>query len=112
MPDSEQAWNAPPDNLSLPENEVHVWLASLAQPEVVMLQLKQTLSHDELIRAGKFHFDKDRDYYMAARGLLRSLLGRYLDMQPAQLQFAYNEYGKPLLSTSLQGKFLNFNLSH
>ncbi len=33
-------------------------------------------------------------------------------MQPAQLQFAYNEYGKPSLSTSWQGKFLNFNLSH
>ena len=49
---------------------------------------------------------------MAARGLLRTLLGRYLDMQPAQLQFAYNENGKPSLSTSLQGKFLNFNLSH
>jgi len=112
MPDSEQAWIASPDNLSLPENEVHVWLASLEQPEAVMLQLKHTLSHDELIRAGKFHFEKDRDYFMAARGLLRSLLGRYLDMQPAQLQFAYNENGKPSLSASLQGKTLNFNLSH
>jgi 4'-phosphopantetheinyl transferase len=112
MPGSEQAWITPPDNLSLPENEVHVWLASLEQPEAAMLQLNQTLSHDELVRAGKFHFEKDRDYYMAARGLLRTLLGRYLDMQPAQLQFAYNEYGKPSLSTSLQGKFLNFNLSH
>ena len=112
MPNLEQAWVAPPGNLSLPENEVHVWLASLEQPEAVMLQLKQTLSFDELNRAGKFHFEKDRDYYMAARGLLRSLLGRYLDIQPAQLQFAYNEYGKPSLSTSWQGKFLNFNLSH
>jgi len=112
MRDSEQMWLASPDNLSLPENEVHVWLASLEQPEAVMLQLKQTLSHDELVRAGKFHFEKDRGYFIAARGLLRSLLGRYLDMQPTQLQFAYNEYGKPSLSTSLQGKILNFNLSH
>ena len=30
--------------LALPENEVHVWLASLKQPEAVVLQLKQTLS--------------------------------------------------------------------
>src|SRR5229473_1119258 len=106
MPDSEQAWITPPDNLALPENEVHVWLAFLEQPEAVMLQLKQTLSHDELVRAGKFHFEKDRDYFMVARGLLRTLLGRYLDMQPTQLQFAYNKYGKPLMNTSWQGKFL------
>ena len=39
----EQTWIAPPENLELPENEVHVWLASLEQPESIMLQLRQTL---------------------------------------------------------------------
>jgi 4'-phosphopantetheinyl transferase len=112
MPGSEQAWIMPPDNLSLPENAVHVWLASLEQPEAIMLQLKQTLSPEELVRAGKFHFEKDRHHFMAARGLLRTLLSHYLQMQPAQLQFTYNEHGKPSLDHLLQRKPLYFNLSH
>ncbi|MGH2497325.1 MAG: 4'-phosphopantetheinyl transferase family protein [Ktedonobacteraceae bacterium] len=112
MAASEQTWIAAPENLELPENEVHVWLASLEQSEAVMLPLRQTLSHDELTRAGKFRFDKDRYHFMVARGVLRGILARYLRMQPAQLQFAYNENGKPYLDAPLQGKTLYFNLSH
>jgi 4'-phosphopantetheinyl transferase len=112
MPGSEKAWIAPPENLTLPEDEVHVWLASLEQPEATIASLKQILSHDELIRAGKFHFQKDRDHFIVARGLLRSILGRYLDRQSVQLQFAYNETGKPSLDNSFQDKNLRFNLSH
>lgn len=112
MTGSQHAWTAPPDTPSLAENEVHVWLASLEQPEAVMLHLKQTLSRDELIRAAKFHFDRDRDHFIAARGLLRLILGRYLHMHPAQLQFAYNDHGKPRLRHQPQEKPLLFNLSH
>ena len=112
MSGSEQAWITPPENLSLAESEVHVWLASLEQPEAVMLPLKQTLSSDELLRAGKFHFDKDRHHFIVARGVLRTLLSRYLQVQPAQLQFAYNEHGKPSLDNLMLGKTLHFNLSH
>lgn len=112
MSGSEQMWLTPPANLTLPENEVHVWLASLEQPESMMLQLKQTLSSDELLRAEKFHFDEDRYHFIVARGLLRTLLGGYLQIRPAQLQFAYNANGKPTLDMLLHEKPLHFNLSH
>ena len=112
MPGSEPVWVAPPADSLLAENEVHVWLASLEQPGAVTLQLKQTLSRDELTRAGKFHFEQDRNHFIAARGLLRLILGPYLDMQPAQLQFACNDHGKPRLHHQPQEKRLHFNLSH
>ena len=112
MSNSEQAWIAPPDNLTLPANEVHVWLAPLEQPEAIMLPLRQTLSPDELTRAGTFHFDKDRQHFIVARGVLRTLLSRYLDIRSAQLRFIYNDNGKPSLDAPLQGKTLYFNLSH
>jgi len=112
MPGSEQTWLAPPATPTLPANEVHVWRASLAQPETVLLQLQQTLSPDEQLRAAKFRFDRDRHRFIIARGVLRTLLDRYLYMLPAQLQFAYNEYGKPSLDTPAPGKPLHFNLSH
>lgn len=112
MPDSEQVWVAPPHNLTLPGNEVHVWLASLEQPEAILLPLKQTLSPDELTRAGKFRFDRDRKHFMVAHGVLRTLLARYLHMQPAQLQFTVNDNGKPRLRHQPERKPLRFNLSH
>ena len=112
MSNSEQVWAAPPDNLTLPANEVHVWLASLEQPEAIMLSLRQTLSPGELTRAGTFHFDKDRQHFIVARGVLRSILGHYLAMQPAQLRFAYNDNGKPSLDALSREKTLYFNLSH
>ncbi len=112
MPGPEQTWLAPPDTLTLLENEAHVWRASLEQPETVLLQLQHTLSLDERLRAGEFHFDCDRRHFMIARGVLRTLLSRYLHMPPAQLQFAYNAQGKPLLDMPAPEKLLHFNLSH
>ncbi len=112
MSGSQQTWTPPPKSPSLAENEVHVWLASLEQPSAVMLQLRQTLSPDELLRAGKFHFDKDRHHFIVARGVLRTLLGRYLQVQPTRLRFSYNANGKPSLDNPLPGRTLYFNLSH
>ena len=113
MPGSEQVWDAPPDNLALLESgEVHVWQAPLEQPEAVLLSLKQMLSHDELDRARKFHFERDRHHFIVARGVLRTLLGRYLHRPPAQLQFSYNAQGKPLLDMPVLREPLHFNLSH
>ena len=108
----EQTWLAPPATLTLPENEVHVWLASLEQSEAILLQSQHTLSPDERLRAARFHFERDRRSFIIARGVLRTLLGRYLHVPPAQLQFAYNKYGKPLLDMPPPGKTLHFNISH
>jgi 4'-phosphopantetheinyl transferase len=70
--------------------------------------MRALLSDDELQRAARFHFERDRNHFIAARGLLRQLLGRYLDREPAALCFAYGARGKP----TLLGHALRFNLSH
>jgi len=69
------------------------------------------LSDDERSRAGGYVFERDRIRYIAARGLLRLLLGRYLSTDGATIQFGYNAFGKPALAGSFAGK-LHFNLSH
>ena len=48
---------------------------------------------------------------MAARGILRNILGRYLGLAPQQVQFVYNAQGKPALAAS-QAAGLQFNLAH
>ena len=89
---------------------VHVWRASLAAADAEVAACEALLDATELARARRFHFERDRRQFTLARGLLRQLLGRYLDLEPTAVQFALGPHGKPLLA--LAGKALRFNLSH
>lgn len=92
------SWATPPGTLLLGDGEVHVWRAWLDLPQSGIQALEQTLSDDERVRAQRFRFLKDRTHFIAARGLLRAILGRYLLKEPQALSFSYNAYGKPALA--------------
>jgi len=93
-------------------DEIHVWHATLDRDESVLAHLESTLSPDEKARADRFHFLKDRNHYIVGRGLLRELLGVYLQQSPARLEFSYAQYGKPFLSGTNASSGLSFNLAH
>lgn len=84
-------------------DEVHVWRAALNIKDSHVQSLRQTLTADERARAERFHFLKDRDHFIVARGLLRAILGRYLDIDPSRLRFSYSAYGKPSLARESGG---------
>jgi 4'-phosphopantetheinyl transferase len=92
-------------------HEVHCWSVCLPVPSTACTALYATLSPDERDRSARFRSDRDRQRFIVARGALRELLGRYLRVQPADIRFEYNEFGKPALSAEL-GSRLTFNLSH
>ncbi|MBA3354609.1 MAG: 4'-phosphopantetheinyl transferase superfamily protein [Pyrinomonadaceae bacterium] len=106
------SWTSPPKDLTLGEDEVHVWRAALSVQGLHVQSLLRTLTADERARAERFHFQKDREQFIVARGLLRTILGRYLDVDPRQLRFAYSSYGKPSLAGEFNAEALCFNLSH
>jgi 4'-phosphopantetheinyl transferase len=101
-------WKTPPDVLNLQPQHVDVWRVHLDLELDSVKSFESTLSTDEAQRASSFHFDKDRNRYVIAHFSLRDVLGRYLEAEPAQLEFSIDEYGKPAL---LEHK-LEFNLSH
>ncbi|HZG52707.1 MAG TPA: 4'-phosphopantetheinyl transferase superfamily protein, partial [Pyrinomonadaceae bacterium] len=107
-----QMWVDPPPATLLADGEVHLWRASLAQTPDALRRLYSTLAPDESAKAARYHFPRDRDHYIAARGLLRQLLGRYLAQPPHALRFAYGAYGKPSLDGATAAADLRFNLSH
>ena len=111
MTNLDQQWNIPPFDLRLSESEVHVWRASLKQPVSVVQNLQQVLMTEEVTRARRFYFEKDSHHFIVARGLLRTILGRYIDRDPRHLRFCYNSYGKPSLDFPSKESELNFNLS-
>jgi 4'-phosphopantetheinyl transferase len=107
------SWLLPQTHPILANDEVHIWLAALDQLRARAPSFLEILAPDERDRAGKFHFEKDRVRYILSRGILRTILARYLQSDAAHLRFDYNAYGKP----SLRGgrgvsPSLRFNLSH
>ncbi len=92
---------------NLPAEEVHVWCASLERPARIVERMRLLLAPDELQRADRFRFERDRARYIVGRALLRGLLARYLQRAPEELEFEYGSFAKPALSS---GPW--FNLSH
>lgn len=108
----DRLWYPPPTDLTLSSDEAHVWRASLDQPTSRLQSLQHTLAADELSRATRFRFQKDRHHFIIARGLLRAILSRYLDVEPSQLRFYYSDYGQSSLTPTPGQDTLRFSLSH
>jgi 4'-phosphopantetheinyl transferase len=105
-------WSAAPENLALETDVIHVWCASLVVSAARVQSLLRTLAPDEISRADRFYFPKDRERFIVARGLLRLILSRYLEMEPSQVRFCYGKHGKPALAEGSVDDALRFNLSH
>ena len=88
---------------------VHVWLGATDWEAPRVRAGMPDLSREELARAERFHFERDRIRFVAAHVTLRRLLGHYLRIAPAELRFAAGPAGKPFL-TGEPG--LAFNMSH
>ena len=93
-------------------SDIHVWCASLEFPPQELEGLFHLLSPDEKKRAERFYFERDRNRFIAGRGLLRTIISHYLEIEPSQIEFIYGSYGKPALKSALQDKTFEFNVSH
>ena len=105
-------WRPSPAELTLLSAEVHIWRACLDPSASWVERLQRNLSPDELQRAARFHFPRDRRRFTVARGVLRDILSRYLGVPPSELRFRYSSYGKPALADGFDDRGVRFNLSH
>lgn len=67
------------------------------------------LSPDERMKAARFKFPNHRMSFIAARGLLRILLGSFIDARPEAIEFRYGRNGKPSI---VGAPHVHFNVSH
>jgi 4'-phosphopantetheinyl transferase len=105
-------WLPAPENLILAADDVHIWKIDLKQPEFKIQSFQEILSSDEVARAERFYFPEHRQRFIIGRGSLRTILGRYLGVKPSQVEFDYQQRGKPLLAAKFADSGLFFNLSH
>jgi 4'-phosphopantetheinyl transferase len=90
--------------------DVHIWRAELSRSRTMLAKLEEYLAADELKRANRFVFARDRQSFVVAHGLLRLVLAHYLGEDPRLLQFVYGAQGKPALAVNPSAVF--FNMSH
>jgi 4'-phosphopantetheinyl transferase len=90
---------------SLADGAVHVWRAELTSAAA---DLGDLLCDEEHARAERIVNKRQGELWRRSRGLLRKLLGRYLELEPASLRFVLGEHGKP----ELDRRRLPFNMSH
>ena len=96
----------------LAAGEVHLWRARLDLPAGRVAALEACLAPDERERAGRLRTPLDRSRYVAARGTLRALLGRYTAAAPGELRLEYGPRGKPEVVLAPEPADLRFNVSH
>jgi 4'-phosphopantetheinyl transferase len=87
---------------------VDIRIACLDVDPAAAARLERHLAPDELARAGRFRFARDRRHFVVARGLLREWLAERLAERPERLEFTCGEWGKP----ALLGQPCHFNVSH
>ena len=104
------AWKTPVHFPHLSIDEVHVWHVNLlSEAEKQFDYYWNTLSIEEKERAHRFHFKKDRDQFVVAKGITRILLGKYILSAAKDIKFDFNSFGKPRLAGDYP---IQFNISH
>lgn len=86
---------------------VELWRVDLDAP--IDDALRADLEPEELARAARFAFERDRRRYLNGRHALRVLLGQRLSQPARDIRILANVYGKPDLATPSEWAF---NVTH
>src|SRR6266571_1017039 len=89
--------------------DADVWVFRSTSPEAAALA--GVLTEDERARADRAIRSEQRRRFSGVRGTLRTILARYLDLDPLEVPIAYGPQGKPHLSRELESP-LCFSVSH
>jgi len=112
MTASDYLWSQSLASAVLSEDAVHLWYSSLDLPASILRRMEATLDEDDRERAKRFCSELERARFVAARGLLRRILGYYSGIEPSEFHFYYNPQGKPSLTERFGITRIQFNIAH
>jgi len=104
-------WICPSDDLLRQPDALHIWRAALDVGPEQRARLWHALEADERRRAERLRFEVLRQRFIAAHGMLRDVLSRYMAVPPESVRFAVRPGGKPELASGESASW-RFNLSH
>ena len=92
-------------------SSVYVWLADIDKEWPFHDLLSLCLSEEEIMRAGRFVFEKDKKRFIVSHGVLRRIISGLTGIVPEGIRFSVKEKGKPVVDNAGAGD-LRFNISH
>lgn len=108
----DENWEDPPSVVELPPDEIHLWRVDLDSSAITGSSEGNPLSQDELARAARFRFERDRKRFADTRIALRTILSAYIRIKAHEIKFDYRLNGKPEISESQNCNRIRFNISH
>jgi 4'-phosphopantetheinyl transferase len=105
-------WPVAVQTVAMSADEAHLYAVPLDAMRNRWDELQTILTPDERQRAEQFQLDAPRRRFVIARAALRILLGRYLDLRPADVALSVGANGKPRLDDEHDKHDLHFNLAH
>lgn len=97
----------------LPASTIDLWPLALTGEDAEYGRCLEWLDQQERERAARFLRRQDRERYVLAHGGLRFILGLYLGLAPARIEFSSTSTGKPALAgLRAEQAAPTFNLSH
>jgi 4'-phosphopantetheinyl transferase len=104
-------WNQPLKEIRLDSGCVHIWKVGIDHT-LPRKELRQFLSTDEQIRAGRIIIPEKRYSFISSRYALRKILSFYTGQSVVSIKFNYGINGKPYLLHSGKESSISFNISH
>ncbi len=101
--------------LRLTPAEIHLWLAFYDEitDERLLSDYRALLNYEEKEQQSRFYFARDRLRYLVTRALVRTVLSRYVLIDPREWVFSTNAYGRPeIANAQVREECLSFNISH
>lgn len=96
----------------MPNDTVDLWVEDLPIGNSKNDYYWALLDANEQAKALRFIQKKHRHQYITSHSKLRIILAAYLDIEPAAIQYAVEEFGKPYLVNNGIPCAVKFNLSH
>ena len=91
-----ETWGNHPEHFILRETAVDLWIFRFrSKADETVECYKEIISEDERKRADRFKFNDEKSKFIQARGVLRTILGKYLNLNPNKLVFDYGKFGNP-----------------
>jgi len=96
----------------LTQGTVDIWHIDASTAANLSRFCSKLLSSDEIQRADRFNFERDRVRFITVHAAMRTILAAYLNTTPGEIAFSYARKGKPELAPNFSGAGLRFNLAH
>jgi 4'-phosphopantetheinyl transferase len=101
--------------LQIAPGEIHLWLSFYDEitDERLLASYRDLLAEEEKGQQRRFYFAKDRHRYLVTRAMVRTVLSRYVSINPEDWMFSVGAHGRPeIANAEITREQLSFNISH